>query len=84
MEGNGDILVALGIVVVAMLVGLWNNWIFIGPDGYNLTGKDRPSLLRFYVTLFRHPIDSFNGRAFWPKEKTIKKQTMGFYSHRDW
>lgn len=84
MEGNGDILVALGAVAIAIVVGLWNNWIFIGPDGYTLTGKDRPSLLRFYVTLFLHPIDSFNGRAFWPKENTGGDKAMGCSCRRDW
>lgn len=68
MEGNHDILAAMAVMVVAIVVGLWNNWIFIGPDGYTLTGKDRPSLFRFYATLVRHPIQALNGRAFWPKE----------------
>ena len=51
---------------LVMFVGLWNNWIFTGPDGYMLTGKDRPSLLRFYATLLRHPLQTFDGRIFWP------------------
>jgi hypothetical protein len=66
MEGNLDVLVVLGIVAVCMVVGLWNNWIFIGPDGYNLTGNDRPSLFRFYAILLRHPIQAVNGKIFWP------------------
>lgn len=70
MEGNIDVLVVLAIVVIAGIVGLWNNWIFIGPDGYNLTGKDRPGLLRFYTALIFRPIQTVNGRIFWPVSTT--------------
>jgi len=74
MQGNIDVLIVLAIVVVAGIVGLWNNWIFIGPDGYNLTGKDRPGLFRFYATLVCHPIQTFNGRIFWPAYAAKERQ----------
>lgn len=66
MGSNFDMLVVFAVLAIAVLVGLWNNWIFIGPDGYNLTGKDRPSLLRFYTALLLHPVKTFEGSIFWP------------------
>jgi len=77
MQGNLDILVVLSIITLIIPVAIWNNWIFTGPDGYNLTGKDRPSLLRFYAILLRHPIQAFNGRIFWPKQPAEPTPDVG-------
>lgn len=65
MEGNVDVLVVLVLMGGIIPVALWNNWIFHGPDGFAL--EKRPSILRFYATLLRHPIRTFEGSIFWPE-----------------
>ena len=41
----------LVVVVVIGLIGIWNNWIWIGKDGFNLPYKLQPSFFRFWFSI---------------------------------
>jgi hypothetical protein len=41
----------LAIVAVCGLAGIWNNWIWIGKNGYNLPYELRPSFCRFWFSV---------------------------------
>jgi hypothetical protein len=35
-------------LVLVLMLGIWNNWIWIGKDGYNLPSELRPGFFRFW------------------------------------
>jgi hypothetical protein len=67
MQGIDSILVVIGLIVLVVLIALWHGWIFVGPNGEILTGKDKPSFFRFYATLLRHPLKVLGWDAEWRK-----------------
>lgn len=59
--------VVIGLILLVVSVILWSGWIFVGPDGKILTGKDRPSYFQFYITMILRPIKVFGLLADWRK-----------------
>ena len=63
MMSNPEFLViTLAVAVVAVvggLGGIWNNWIWIGKDGYNLPYNLRPGFFRFWFSIMPRRILGF-------------------------
>ena len=45
------VVVPLITVFSAIFVGVWNNWIWLGKDGYNLPQPLRPGFFRFWFVI---------------------------------
>ena len=55
MMDNTEALVLVSALVMVALVGglggIWNNWIWIGKNGYNLPHNLRPGFFRFWFSV---------------------------------
>lgn len=51
MEEKCFILSIVLILFIFALVGIWNNWLWIGKDGYSLPHEDRPGFFRFWFNI---------------------------------
>jgi hypothetical protein len=63
MMSNPEALIIVFVVVVVAVVGglggIWNNWIWIGKDGYNLLYHLRPGFFRFWFSVIPRKIFGF-------------------------
>lgn len=48
MSSNIDIIIAVIVIFIAALVGIWGNWVWIGKDGFTLPHEQRPSFRQFW------------------------------------
>ena len=39
------------VIAICGLVGVWNNWVWIGKDGYNLPYNLRPGFFKFWFSV---------------------------------
>jgi len=56
------VVIVSALVMVAVLCGfggIWNNWIWLGKDGYSLPYNLRPGLFRFWFSIVPRKILGF-------------------------
>ncbi|MBI5733253.1 hypothetical protein HY967_04900 [Candidatus Jorgensenbacteria bacterium] len=41
---------ALIVVGIVAMIGMWNNWIWIGDDGYLIPYERRPGFFKFWIS----------------------------------
>jgi hypothetical protein len=39
------------VVILAGLIGIWDNWIWLGKDGWNLPLHQRPGFFKFWLVI---------------------------------
>lgn len=75
MSGNTVLVLMYTAAIIITIVSLWNNWIFIGKDGYNL--EPRPTIVRWLqigfincwkIATFQQPL-AFKNLHEYTKEK---------------